>query len=167
MIQAWLNFTTVSPPCPILPGSPALAAGHAQALPGDDGYLAGSKEELPFPPCLCLPAAPCLSSMNRGVAPAVGAWHGNVAWREHRLVYPHRLGRPIQRRSRLSRRCWVHRAVRERLSLPGPRSLADRCPVCDVISIIKLPLGTLATRPSLIAPVICLSQQAAHPKQGD
>lgn len=68
---------------------------------------------------------------------------------------------------RLSCRCCVRGAAKAIKVLAQPSVLGKPQPACNVISITILPLGTLTTRLSLIAPVICLSQQAAHPKQGD
>lgn len=101
-IEMPLKRAAVPPACPIQPGSPALAVGCAQALPGQRWIRHGERGGLHLPPRLC---------------PA--------------------------------------------------RSPAKPRPACNVISIAILPLGKLTTRRSLIAPVICLSQQAAHPKQGD
>lgn len=89
------------------------------------------------------------------------AWHG-MSTGDPQHVYLHASADLFEWWPGQNSRCWVPRAMRERLSSPGPHSLADRSPVCNVISIAILSLGTLTTRWSLTAPVICLSQQAAR-----
>lgn len=56
-------------------------------------------------------------------------------------------------------------AVLLEMSCSCPALSPQQTAVLSVNAI--LPLGRLTTRQSLIAPIICLSQQAVHPKQGD
>lgn len=167
----------LSPTSLIQPGSPAVTVCRAQALPGQWWIHHGEQGELCFPPSLCPPAAPWLSWMNRGVVPATGTSRlfpglpSSVAWHECRGALACMPAQPQQTHLRGSAG-WATGAGCTVLSesgcpCPALGPPADRRPLCNVISITILPLGTLTTRRSLIAPVICLAQQAAHPKQGD
>lgn len=93
-----------------------------------------------------------------------------MAQHEHRKVLACNTCRGLAELSErwpgLSSRCWVHSGTGGRLSLPGSWSLAHCHPVCSVLSITTLPLGA-PSKAEFNSSVICVSQQAAHPKQGD
>lgn len=166
-IQMSLKCSSMSPACLTHPGFPACRS--CPNPPSAVRELQGARWVVDFPH-LCPSAMPRLSSMNEDVFQLWGppgssqgsppSWHG-MSTGEPWLVHLHSPGGPVWKV------VWADLQVQvlPELSCPCPALSPQQAAVLSVIAILQL--GTLTTRQSLIAPVICLSQQAAHPKQGD